>query len=108
MKRRTLFITITVSLFLVGQIFAQGSTVSGTVTSADNNNPLIGVNIVVKNTNMGTTTDAEGNYVLEGIAGDAVLVFSYIGLLKKKFQLMGDQKLMLPYHPKRLQVKMSL
>lgn len=93
MKRRTLFITITVSLFLVGQIFAQGSTVSGTVTSADNNNPLIGVNIVVKNTNMGTTTDADGNYALEGIAGDAVLVFSYIGYAEEEVSVDGRSEI---------------
>ncbi len=82
-----------VSLLLVGQIFAQGSAVSGTVTSADNNNPLIGVNIVVKNTTMGTTTDADGNYALEGISGDAVLVFSYIGYTTEEVSVAGRSEI---------------
>ncbi len=52
--------------------------ISGNVTDASGE-PLIGVNIQVKGTNLGTATDLEGRFTLEGVENDAVLVFSYIG-----------------------------
>ena len=52
--------------------------VSGTVYSADDNLPLIGVTVQVKGTTQGTVTDIDGKYSLDA-AGDAILVFSYTG-----------------------------
>lgn len=57
----------------------QEVTVSGTVTSADEGLPLPGVNVVVKGTSRGTTTDADGKYALQIPDPNAVLVFSFIG-----------------------------
>jgi TonB-linked SusC/RagA family outer membrane protein len=51
--------------------------VQGTVSDAKG--PLPGVNIKVKNTTIGTVTDANGKYVLNDIDGGATLVFSFIG-----------------------------
>ena len=46
-----------------------------------NGDPLIGVNVVVKGTTIGTTTDMDGNYSLDGVAAGSELEFSYIGFL---------------------------
>ena len=54
-------------------------TVTGTVTDADTGEPLIGVNIVVRGTTIGTTTDLDGEYSLEVPTLEETLVFSYIG-----------------------------
>lgn len=51
--------------------------VTGRVMDA-NGQPLAGVNVVVKGTSVGTTTDSEGRYSIDA-SGDAVLVFSFIG-----------------------------
>ena len=40
------------------------TTISGTVTDSESNEPLIGVNIVIKGTTSGTITDIDGNYTL--------------------------------------------
>lgn len=53
-------------------------TVSG-VVSDDTNTPIPGVNVLVKGTSVGTTTDTQGRYTLEVPDGSAVLVFSFIG-----------------------------
>src|SRR5690554_2541645 len=53
-------------------------TVTGTVYD-DAGQPLIGVNIQVKGTNQGTSTDFDGNFVLENVDEQAVLVVSYVG-----------------------------
>lgn len=58
--------------------FAQKQTVTGTVTGASENEPLPGVNIVVKGMTYGTITDVNGHYQIEVEPG-AVLVASFIG-----------------------------
>lgn len=55
------------------------STVSGTITSAEDGMPIPGVNIVVKGTTTGTTTDFDGNYSINVPNSDAVLSISYLG-----------------------------
>lgn len=52
--------------------------ISGTVTGSDNNDPIPGVNILIKGTTIGTTTDASGRYALSAEKG-AVLSFSFVG-----------------------------
>jgi len=52
--------------------------VSGIVTDTQTDEPLPGVNIVVQGTNIGTTTDMNGEYSIEAPA-DATLVFSFVG-----------------------------
>lgn len=61
------------------QTFAQSRTVKGTVTAADDNSALPGVNVVVKGTSTGTITDPNGGYSLSIPGDNATLVFSFIG-----------------------------
>ncbi|WP_405380339.1 SusC/RagA family TonB-linked outer membrane protein [Maribacter sp. LLG6340-A2] len=60
------------------QISAQVSDISGTVTD-QNGTPLPGASVVVKNSNNGTTTDFDGNYVLRNVDENQTIIFSYIG-----------------------------
>lgn len=53
--------------------------ITGTVTSADEGLPLIGVSILVKGTSSGTITDLDGKYSLDLEDENAILVFSYTG-----------------------------
>jgi len=57
--------------------------VSGTVLDAGGN-PLPGVNVVVKNTTIGTSTDVNGKYSLTVPDRNAVLVASFIGYVTKE------------------------
>src|SRR5690625_49424 len=52
--------------------------ISGTVKDSDGE-PLIGVNVVVKGSTKGTSTDFDGEFSLEEVDESAILVFSYIG-----------------------------
>ena len=49
--------------------------VTGTITSAEDNSGLPGVNIVEKGTTNGTVTDIDGNYALEVPGAQTILVF---------------------------------
>ena len=60
-------------------------TVTGTVYDIDNNEPLIGVNILIKGKNIGTATDFNGNFSLD-VEENATLVFSYIGYNEKEIK----------------------
>ena len=65
--------------FLMVQVAqAQDRRVTGKVISSKDKQPIPGVNILVRNTELGTTTDGDGNFTLNAPAG-ATLVFSSIG-----------------------------
>ncbi|GAA5219395.1 TonB-dependent receptor [Membranihabitans marinus] len=51
--------------------------------------PLIGVNVLVKGTDKGTATDIEGNFALEDVDENAVLIVSYIGYQTQEIALNG-------------------
>lgn len=73
--------------------FAQEYTVSGNVTSAQDGLPIPTVNIVIKNTSKGVTTDFDGNYTINNVPQDAVLVFSYIGFETKEVNIINGNTL---------------
>jgi iron complex outermembrane receptor protein len=76
-------------LFLIGSSLlsqAQGIKVSGKVTSSGDNAEQIGVSILVKGTNIGTTSNANGEYTIDA-PGNGVLVFSFIGFEKQEVSI---------------------
>jgi len=52
--------------------------------------PLPGVTILVKGTNIGTVTDANGNYSLSNVSNKAILIFSFVGM-KTQEVLVADR-----------------
>lgn len=56
------------------------SKVSGRVTSAEDNTPVIGATVMVKNSSIGTITDVNGFYEITIPAYAEYLVFSFIGM----------------------------
>jgi TonB-linked SusC/RagA family outer membrane protein len=62
---------------------AKDVTVTGRVT-ADTGEGLPGVNVLIKGSSVGTTTDAGGNYSLGVPDNNAVLVFSFIGYVSQE------------------------
>ena len=68
-------------------------TVSGQVLEKDTNMPLIGVSIVVKNSNKGVTTNFDGNYEIKGINDTHVLVFSYLGYKTQEVSVGNQTKI---------------
>ncbi|WP_184549018.1 VIT domain-containing protein [Mucilaginibacter sp. FT3.2] len=57
---------------------AQGRTISGVVTGKDDGQPIPGVSVIIKGTNMGTQTNQQGSYLLNA-PQKAVLQFLFIG-----------------------------
>src|SRR5690625_2527699 len=63
--------------------------VSGIVTDQDGE-PLIGVNIQVKDSDKGTATDFDGKFSLEDISENAVLIVSYVGYQTQEVIVAGQ------------------
>ncbi len=72
-------------VFSVGLQNATEEPISGKVIDLKGE-ALIGVSVMIKGTNKGTTTNAEGKYSIMADKGD-VLVFSYIGFINKEIQI---------------------
>ena len=86
MRARIFLIGLIVSLLLVGQALSQHR-VTGRVIAGDDRSPMLGANILVKDTNMGTSTDNDGRYVLENVSPQATLVFMFIGYQKQEIPI---------------------
>jgi len=65
-------------------------TIRGKVTDSETKEPLPGVNILVKGTQIGTSTDAAGNYTLSVPDANAALIFSFVGYVPQELKV-GSQ-----------------
>src|SRR4051812_37952072 len=71
-------------LFSPGWLAAQNATeITGSVADSVTNTGLPGVTVVVKGTQRGTTTDAEGRYSIQANASE-ILSFSFVGYVAKE------------------------
>jgi len=67
----------------ISLVSAQTKTASGTVTSADNGEPVIGASVLIKGTSQGTITNVNGKFTLT-VPANATLVISSIGLISQE------------------------
>lgn len=75
--KRLILLLLFLSTF---SIFSQVVKLSGKVIDAESQNPMIGVNIIVENTNIGTTSKSDGKFELTGnFKNTDKLKFSYLG-----------------------------
>ena len=79
--RRFLTLLVTLVVFGVGSALGQTKQVSGKVVGSDDNQPIIGASVLVKEApTVGTTTDVNGNYLLKNIPANAkTIVFRFVG-----------------------------
>jgi len=55
--------------------------------------PLISVNVIVKGTTIGTTTDSDGKYFLTAVPSGSTLIFSYIGFIEQEFNVANQKNI---------------
>ncbi len=85
--KNSLFKNLLFLIALGSLSFSHAQSVSGTVSDA--NGPLPGANVLIKNSNTGTTTDFDGNYSLNSVDANAILVYTYIGYLPQEVSVNG-------------------
>lgn len=79
---------VLLSLFSISMV-AQ-TTVKGIVKDANTQDLLIGVNVSVKGSNIGTITDFDGMYQLQVPSENEILVFSFIGFSTQEIEMSGN------------------
>ncbi|WP_428230647.1 SusC/RagA family TonB-linked outer membrane protein [Flavobacterium sp.] len=89
LPKKEWLLAVIMLLFSANQMSAQDKVISGVVTSAQDNLPLPGVNILIKGTKTVSTTGFDGEYSIKASPND-VLVFSFIGFQNQEI-LVGNQ-----------------
>jgi TonB-dependent starch-binding outer membrane protein SusC len=70
-----------------GKMTIADRNIKGRVTDKANKEGLPGVNVVVKGTSVGTTTDEKGNYSLDVAGNSSILVFSFVGYVSQEIEV---------------------
>ncbi|MEX2567987.1 MAG: SusC/RagA family TonB-linked outer membrane protein, partial [Cyclobacteriaceae bacterium] len=86
MKKLVLSLFVMAILVATNTAFSQSITVDGTVFD-ENEKPLPGASILVKNTSTGTVTDLEGKYQISVPGPESVLVVSFLGYFKQEVEV---------------------
>jgi len=90
---RKLFLLLVLTLMSVTMLMAQSRNASGVVISNEDGEPVIGASVMVKGTQRGVMTDAEGRFELKDLPGSAkVLVISYIGMKTQEVAIKENLK----------------
>ena len=87
MIQKVLKLFLAICIISVSGIQAQ--TVSGTITDAADGTNLPGVNVIIKGTSTGASTDFDGKYSIDVSAENAVLQFSFIGYVTREINVNG-------------------
>jgi TonB-linked SusC/RagA family outer membrane protein len=92
MKKFLLILFLSV---FTGSVFAQTRTITGTITSSDKNEPLVGVTVQVKGNNTAAQTDVNGRYAIKITnLQNVVLTIKYVGYAYQEHTLrVGENNL---------------
>ncbi len=81
-------LNLTVCIFFISNNILAQRIVKGTVTDAKSGETLIGCSIYIPNTNIGTTSDLDGNFELKNVpTGEITLVASYVSYNNKEVKV---------------------
>ncbi len=76
-------------------VLAQNRKITGTVISAEDNEPVIGAAVVVRGTQIGIVTDVDGAFALEVPSSAKTLVISYLGMKTQEVAIKDGLKIIL-------------
>jgi len=88
MTQKVLRLLFLIGIFSIQSFYAQ-TTVTGKITDALDGEPLPGVNVIVKGTSHGVSSDFDGNYSIKLDDANVVLVFSFLGYTNKEVSVNG-------------------
>jgi len=70
-------------------MFSQTKSISGLILDGSSQIPLPNAEVKVQGTDMGTTTNFDGEFSLENVSSNATLVISYLGFKSEKVKVEG-------------------
>lgn len=96
MRKHLLLLVLLLTCSLAG---AQNRTISGTVIDKTSNEPVAGVNIVVRGTTTGTATDGAGKYSISVPASGTSLVVSFVGYVTQEIPISASNVIDISLEP---------
>lgn len=81
-----------VFLIFTSLSFAQDYDIGGIVKEAKTGIPLPGVNVKIKNSEIGTSTDFDGKFILKNVPSGSSVVFSYVGYVNVEYKVINASK----------------
>ncbi|HRZ96176.1 MAG TPA: TonB-dependent receptor [Paludibacter sp.] len=85
--RKLTIIFLSLLIILVPLMAQEKLTIKGTIKDKVTNETLIGANVKVIGTSLGTITDYDGNYQLNDIPKNSIVIFSYIGMSSQEREI---------------------
>lgn len=82
------------TITVIYQKKAEKRTVTGKVRD-DKGNLLIGVSVWIRGTKLGTVTDENGDFKIDIDKENAVLIFSYVGMITKEVVFTGQKEILI-------------
>lgn len=97
MNRTLSIVILGITMVLMGSISVLGQgTIEGTVTEQGTGDPIPGVNVIVQGTTIGSSTNADGEFVVRGVPqGSQVIEARFIGykVARKNIEVVSDETL---------------
>jgi|JI9StandDraft_1071089.scaffolds.fasta_scaffold01311_4 TonB-linked SusC/RagA family outer membrane protein len=85
--KKILLLTSVFTLILITGAQAQNQTITGTVISKEDGEPMIGVSVLLQGTNKGVSTGIDGTYSIQAAPGENILVFTFIGYKSQTIEI---------------------
>ncbi len=98
MKQKRFYLTFVLtllSLFLLQSGYAQTKTITGTITDAGDNSPLIGATVAIKDASGGAITDENGAFTVRVPESANTLIISYTGYVTQEVDITGKTNIQL-------------
>ncbi|MBT4473257.1 MAG: TonB-dependent receptor plug domain-containing protein, partial [Bacteroidetes bacterium] len=96
MKHISIFVAVFCFCFVAS---AQNFSLSGTVVDQDQNIPLLGATVLVKGTQNGVTTDFDGNFKIDEVSVNDILVVSYVGFVSSEMRITSQDNVTISLTP---------
>ena len=96
MKHISIFVAVFCFCFVAS---AQNFSLSGTVVDQDQNIPLLGATVLVKGTQNGVTTDFDGNFKIDEVSINDILVVSYVGFVNSEMRITSQNNVTISLTP---------
>ena len=98
MRKALLCVIALFTLVFNNEVSAQQRQISGTIISGEDNEPLPGVNVIVKGTTRGAISDLDGRFTIQADANET-LVFSFVGFVSQEFAVGNNSTINLTLAP---------
>lgn len=96
-KRRSLatksILSFLVIFFATVVGYAQELTISGKITNNESGEPLLGVNVILKGTSNGVSSNMNGEYKISSVSPGDVLKFSFVGFESQEVEVEDQEEI---------------